>query len=95
MNQDVTNPNPKSISVDLKGDAKVEVDVQYENIPCSECLSAGHLTAKCPFAAKRGILRTPDPVTIHEKPAAPRDDDLIFVAAGVFSKLPLIPTSPF
>ncbi|XXG85956.1 hypothetical protein AAC387_Pa11g0950 [Persea americana] len=51
------NPYPHSISVDLEGDTKVEVEVQYENIPCSECLSAGHLTGKCPFVLKRGILK--------------------------------------
>lgn len=82
MNLDVTNHNPKPISFNLEGDVKVEVDVQYKNIPYSECLLVGHLTAKCPFAAKRGILRTPDPIIIHEKPAIPRNEDLIFVAVA-------------
>ena len=58
-NLDVSNLLPYSISVDLEADAKVEVELQYENIPCSKCLSAGHLTAKCPFASKRGTLRKP------------------------------------
>lgn len=35
VNLDVTMTNPKFISVDLEGEAMVEVEVQYENIPCS------------------------------------------------------------
>ena len=81
VNLDVTNPNPKSIFVDLEGDTKVEVEVQYKNIPYLECLSAGHLTAKSPFAAKWGILRTPAPVTMYEPPAISRDGDLNNLAA--------------
>ena len=65
MNLDLSNPYPYSIFVDLEGDAKVEVEVQYENIPYSECLSAGHLTAKCPFAFKCRILRAPASASIE------------------------------
>lgn len=37
----------------------VEVEIQYENIPYSECFYAGHLTDKCPFSIKPGTLRKP------------------------------------
>ncbi|KAJ8630519.1 hypothetical protein MRB53_023842 [Persea americana] len=57
VNLDVATPCPKFISVDLEGDGMVEVEIQYDNIPCSECLSAGHLSDKCPFSIKSGILR--------------------------------------
>ncbi|KAJ8634970.1 hypothetical protein MRB53_009237 [Persea americana] len=62
------------IKVVLEGDANVEVEVQYENIPCSECLSACHIPAECPFAANPGILRTPL-ATIVEASSISRDDD--------------------
>lgn len=74
VNLDVAIPNPNSIAVVLEGDANVEVEVQYENIPCSECLSACHITAECPFAANPGILRTPL-ATIVEASSISRDDD--------------------
>ncbi|KAJ8618135.1 hypothetical protein MRB53_014321 [Persea americana] len=63
-------PSPNSISVHLEGEgvAVVEVDVQYENIPCSECLFAGHLTAGCPYAVKPGLLKLPAKVIQTENP---------------------------
>lgn len=68
VNLDVGKPSPNSISVDLEGGPVVEVDVQYENIPCSECLSAGHLTAGCPYAVKPGLLKLPAKVIQMENP---------------------------
>lgn len=59
MNLDVSIPSPKSILVVLEGEEMVEVEDQYENIPCSQCLLAGHRTTKCLFVEKLGILRTP------------------------------------
>eukprot|EP00268_Persea_americana_P013385 TRINITY_DN15864_c0_g1_i2.p1 TRINITY_DN15864_c0_g1~~TRINITY_DN15864_c0_g1_i2.p1 ORF type:complete len:225 (+),score=34.96 TRINITY_DN15864_c0_g1_i2:865-1539(+) len=70
VNLDVAKPSPNSISVHLEGEgvAVVEVDVQYENIPCSECLFAGHLTAGCPYAVKPGLLKLPAKVIQTENP---------------------------
>lgn len=53
VNLDVAKPTPGSLTIELEGDAVVEVEVLYENIPCFECLSVGHLSSKCPFSNKR------------------------------------------
>lgn len=55
----VANTPPQTLSVDLEGEGSVQVEVQYESIPCSECVSAGHLSAKCPFRQRPGLLKTP------------------------------------
>ncbi|KAJ8640538.1 hypothetical protein MRB53_017232 [Persea americana] len=59
LNLDVAKSSPRSLTVELEGDEIVEVQVQYENIPCSECLSAGHLSINCPFRVKPSLLTTP------------------------------------
>ncbi|XXG85934.1 hypothetical protein AAC387_Pa11g0929 [Persea americana] len=61
VNFDVGKPGARLLSVDMEGEGVVEVEVLYENIPCSECLSSGHLQAKCPFTHKLGIWKTPTP----------------------------------
>ncbi|XXG47182.1 hypothetical protein AAC387_Pa02g1863 [Persea americana] len=58
VNLDVGKPGPSLLLVELEGDEAVEVEVLYENIPCSECLSSGHLQAKCPYLHKPGLLKT-------------------------------------
>ncbi|KAJ8615272.1 hypothetical protein MRB53_034644 [Persea americana] len=59
VNLDVSKPGPNSISVELEGQDTAEVEILYENIPCSDCLSAGHLIAKCPFSTKPPLLKSP------------------------------------
>ncbi|KAJ8633582.1 hypothetical protein MRB53_026918 [Persea americana] len=55
---DVAKESPSHLTVDLEGEGAVEVEVQYENIPCSECLSTGHLSSKCPFTHRPGLIKT-------------------------------------
>ncbi|RWR87682.1 hypothetical protein CKAN_01663600 [Cinnamomum micranthum f. kanehirae] len=55
---DMAKACPRSLLVDLEGDATVEVEVLYENIPCSACLSAGHLSTKCPYTVKPALLKS-------------------------------------
>ncbi|KAJ8617592.1 hypothetical protein MRB53_013778 [Persea americana] len=81
------NPSPH----DLEGDDKVEVEVQYENIPYSECLSAGHLIAKCPFTFKHGILRAPASASIETQGNA-RNQASTIVIDGELSQLPTFPS---
>ncbi|XXG82853.1 hypothetical protein AAC387_Pa10g0738 [Persea americana] len=50
VNLDVTKPGPNSLTVELEGDATVEVEILYENVPCYDCLYAGHLSVKCPYS---------------------------------------------
>ncbi|KAJ8627311.1 hypothetical protein MRB53_020618 [Persea americana] len=55
----VAIPSPKTLSVDLEGEGIVQVEVQYESIPCSECLSASHLSTQCPFRMRPDLLKNP------------------------------------
>ncbi|KAJ8618165.1 hypothetical protein MRB53_014351 [Persea americana] len=66
VNLDVAKPNLTSVMVDLEGDGVVEVEVLYENIPCPNCLSAGHLSSKCPFSSKPPLLKTPATVVLED-----------------------------
>lgn len=60
VNLDVKMTGPGVLVVELEGDTVVEVEVQYENVPRSKCLSASHLSRKWPFsAAKPPLLKTP------------------------------------
>ncbi|KAJ8645020.1 hypothetical protein MRB53_006768 [Persea americana] len=56
--KDVASVSPSSITVELEGDVIMDVAVQYENVPCAECLSSGHISPKCPFRLKSGLLPT-------------------------------------
>lgn len=47
------------LSVELEGDRVVEVEVLYENIPWSSCLSASHVSSLCSYASKPRLLKTP------------------------------------
>ena len=49
VNLNVAKASPGFITIDFEGDVVAEVAVQYENVPCLDCLAAGHLTSKCPF----------------------------------------------
>ncbi|KAJ8640040.1 hypothetical protein MRB53_016734 [Persea americana] len=60
----VARSSPSTLFVDLEGEDSVEVEVQYESIPCSKCLSAGHLSIKCPFKMKPGLMKTPTQATV-------------------------------
>ena len=68
VNLDVAKSGPRSLAVELEGDAVMEVEVLHENIPCSECLSAGHLSAKCPFTMKPALLKTPSTAILLKSP---------------------------
>ncbi|KAJ8632849.1 hypothetical protein MRB53_026185 [Persea americana] len=54
----VVSSSPGTLTVKLEGEDIVEVEVQYESILCSQCLSARHLSTKCPFIMKPGLLKT-------------------------------------
>lgn len=41
------NHSPKQLPIDLS-----------ENIPCSSCLQARHLSSLCPYTSKHGLLKT-------------------------------------
>lgn len=58
VNLDVASVSPSSITVELEGDVIMDVAVQYENVPCAKCLSSGHISPKCPFRLKSGLLPT-------------------------------------
>lgn len=60
----VATSSPRTITVELEGEESIEAGVQYESIPCSECLSARHISTKCPFRMKPGLLKTPAQATI-------------------------------
>lgn len=45
VNLDVTKSGPNSLTLEPEEDATVEVEVQYENVPCFDCHSASHLSA--------------------------------------------------
>ncbi|KAJ8648918.1 hypothetical protein MRB53_001941 [Persea americana] len=65
VNLELAKPNPNSLVVELEGHTVVEVEVLYENIPCSSCLSAGHMSAMCPFSSKPSLLKTPSTVKVQ------------------------------
>lgn len=52
--------------VEIEAEDIVEVEVQYESIPCFECLLACHLSTKCPSKMKPSLLKTPaqEPILI-------------------------------
>ncbi|KAJ8639593.1 hypothetical protein MRB53_016287 [Persea americana] len=56
---DVASSSPRTLIVELEGEDSLEVEVQYESIPCSKCLSPGHLPTKCPYKKKPGLMKTP------------------------------------
>lgn len=58
VNLDVAKSNLTTLTVDLEGEGVVEVEVLYENIPCLDYLSVGHLSSKCLFSSKPPLLRT-------------------------------------
>ncbi|KAJ8640544.1 hypothetical protein MRB53_017238 [Persea americana] len=66
---------PRSLTIELEGEGTVEVDVQYESIPCSNCLSVGHLSTQCPFKMKPGLMKTPAPPSPNSGPADPPSPD--------------------
>ncbi|KAJ8619846.1 hypothetical protein MRB53_028375 [Persea americana] len=66
VNLDLSKPYPNSVSVALEGDTVVEVEVLYENIPCSSCLSAGHLVEVCPFSSKPVLLKSPSAAALGQ-----------------------------
>ncbi|KAJ8629856.1 hypothetical protein MRB53_023179 [Persea americana] len=70
---DVARASPRLLTMELEGEDSVIVEVQYERIPCSECLSAGHQSSTCPFGSKPGLVKTPaqDPMLIV--PTSSRD----------------------
>ena len=63
---DVTRASSRHLTVELEGENSVIVEVQYERIPYSECLSVGHQSFTCPFSSKPNPVKTPapDPVLI-------------------------------
>lgn len=75
VNLNVAEVNPRYITVEMEGDEKVEVEVQCENIPCSSCLSAGHLSTKCPFRDKPALLPSPVLASHESIPAKPPSAD--------------------
>ncbi|KAJ8636810.1 hypothetical protein MRB53_011077 [Persea americana] len=61
---------PRKLFVELEGDTAVDVEVHYENVPCSECLSVGHLSGKCLFSAtKPALLKTSIASLLQPQPA--------------------------
>ncbi|XXG73649.1 hypothetical protein AAC387_Pa07g2531 [Persea americana] len=69
VNLDVATVSPSSIPVELEGDAVVDVKVLYENIPCADCLSTGHISSKCPLIAKPGLLSPPATAILQKNPS--------------------------
>lgn len=69
----VASSSPRTLIVNLEGEDSVEVEVQYESIPCSKCLSASHLSTKCPFRMKPGLLKTPAQAAVLIAPTTSED----------------------
>lgn len=46
----------------------MEVKVLYENISCSQCLSVGHLSTKCPYRVKPALLKSPSQAALLKTP---------------------------
>ncbi|XXG58883.1 hypothetical protein AAC387_Pa04g1074 [Persea americana] len=67
VNLDIKMLGPRLLTVELEGVTAVEVEVRYENVPCSECFSAGHLSGKFPFIVKPALLKTP-PIALQLHP---------------------------
>ncbi|KAJ8650247.1 hypothetical protein MRB53_003270 [Persea americana] len=70
---DVARSSPRLLTVALEGEESVNVEVQYESIPCSECPSAGHLSTKCPFKLKPRLLKTPAQDAVPTAPTTIED----------------------
>ncbi|XXG45984.1 hypothetical protein AAC387_Pa02g0929 [Persea americana] len=68
VNLDVGKPGPRLLTIEMEGEYAIEVEVLYENVPCSKCLSVGHLQAKCPYTSKPSILKTPTTSASFSKP---------------------------
>ena len=68
VNLDVAKSYPRFLSVELESDATLEVEVLYENIPYSECLSTGHLSTNCPYRVKLALLKSPTQAALLKTP---------------------------
>ena len=69
---DVASFSPRTLTVELEGEDSIKVEVQCESIPCSECLSTGHLPTKCPYRKKPGLMNTPSQAAVLIAPSTPK-----------------------
>ncbi|KAJ8641937.1 hypothetical protein MRB53_018631 [Persea americana] len=74
---DVARSSLRLLTVELEGEDSVDVEVQYENIPYSECFSAGHLSTKCPFRMKPRLLKTPAQAAVLIAPTTSGDSGIV------------------
>ena len=54
VNIDLSKLKPPVILVDLQGERELEIEVSYENCPCSVCYQIGHSDQHCPSSNQSG-----------------------------------------
>ncbi|XXG76420.1 hypothetical protein AAC387_Pa08g0775 [Persea americana] len=52
VNIDLSKPKREYIIVDLQGEKELEIDIEYETIPCPHCLIVGHNKQSRPFSQR-------------------------------------------